>query len=1388
MNQMKRIISLLAFIIFISLLPKFLVAQKDVNFVEPVWQVINIGSYIGNGNFLCKDFDNDGKEELVFSGNQFSSDPYLAVFEYKHNNYIPVWTKAYDFDSYVSVLQTADIDGDGVYEIYTLLASGIIEVYNSESMELIGVYTTTAETAHDAKLADVNNDGVLEYVVVSLGGDTYLKVYDAATLELIYEISNIDAFQVEVGDVDGDGANEIILSSGYIIDGSTFEVEWQYVNGFGLFIELGDTNGDAIPEIISTGYNSILAFDGNLHTPLWQINTGYSEIDDLLVTDIEGDGNAEILVGLDDWDAAIACYDAQTQIKLWENTDENMGVSKIGVGDPDNDGVKEFFWGSGIASTTPDYLHVASFDNYQTEWTSLSLDGRFFVSASDINANDSLELIVASSSSDNGYGNGLILPFNGFTKEMMQLLEVEIFNDISCMKTGNINSTNQSEIVIGIDGKVVVYDGLTFQKLWTSQQMGTISDIELVDVDSDNFIELVVGNSNGHITVFDGTSFQLEWQSIDTGGWIGDIEIENCDGDEALEIVFNNHDGIIQMYDGITHFLEWQSAGIDEVTAIDVKDYNQDGIMDIIAGDYNGSVRIISCDNFAVSATINAFDEIVSNVEVANLDSTAAYELFIGSTTLKIFSTTDLELIWESEYLGSNVGRNDALIFTDSDNNQYMEVFYGTRWGAFMLEASTRYPDITPPRVISVVPPANMNNVGTNINIIGQLSELMDTGTINTNNVSIKAEGGMILAASVSYDEATNQISIAPQELLPVDQLITVTISGNVSDTTGNGLDGNCNGISEGSPDDDYVWTFSTGHGADLTGPVFTSIAADSEEKWAGISIVIDGVLTDYSDFAQAPLKDAEYFVDNIGASGEGIKMNPVDGLFNSLEEAVYAIIPTDGWTAGEHTLYFHGQDFIGNWGDYAIISIIIQAEIPGNWTMYGNNPQHTGYNHFDTLNLPLNLEWTKDFEAQNLSHAYVVNDRVVISSKGFNVNKGLYVLDAITGEVVWVQNMFGSDFVNPPAFAYGLIYMQVIGINDDYIKAFDISTGNMVWESPYGSQWGEYLAPTIANGRVFVSGGTYGGVYAFDARNGEEYWFHSLPQNDDWTPAFFKDTVYTFTANSYYDQGYLAAISATTGMLLWDKDDIHYSMYDNSLNTSPVIDTVNRVIIATSPSYQTAIDMDSRETLWFKNGIFKSPAVHNSIVYSANNNNLKAYDIRTGAYLWGYEASEVLFGQPVISGNYVFISTAENVSAIDLTTHNEIWSYNAGGLLSLGNGQLFVSDPESGILYAFRELITGTTEEEPKANGIQLLQNYPNPMLKNGQTTISYYLPEAAMVHLALYNMQGKAVALIDEGNKASGNHAFTARFSYLPAGIYYYKLVVNEEFQGIKKLILYE
>jgi aminopeptidase N len=97
--------------------------------------------------------------------------------------------------------------------------------------------------------------------------------------------------------------------------------------------------------------------------------------------------------------------------------------------------------------------------------------------------------------------------------------------------------------------------------------------------------------------------------------------------------------------------------------------------------------------------------------------------------------------------------------------------------------------------------------------------------------------------------------------------------------------------------------------------------------------------------------------------------------------------------------------------------------------------------------------------------------------------------------------------------------------------------------------------------------------------------------------------------------------------------------------------------------------------------------------------------------------------------------------------------------------------------------LAVGIDEGEIGSQQFSLGQNYPNPV--TSFTEIAYSLPERSMVDLSLFDMNGREIMKLVEGEQDLGTHILRADVSGLNSGVYFYRLRAGQ-YSETKRLIV--
>jgi hypothetical protein len=182
----------------------------------------------------------------------------------------------------------------------------------------------------------------------------------------------------------------------------------------------------------------------------------------------------------------------------------------------------------------------------------------------------------------------------------------------------------------------------------------------------------------------------------------------------------------------------------------------------------------------------------------------------------------------------------------------------------------------------------------------------------------------------------------------------------------------------------------------------------------------------------------------------------------------------------------------------------------------------------------------------------------------------------------------------------------------------------------------------------------------------------------------------------------------------------------------------------------------------------------------------------RTVAYWFGFKVG----GDPTVMNIYRIDLVHRTWVVSESYTSSHYWSGIAmnmlhdgtilvtGGTTSNDYGTNF--NPVAGTTCFLYTPVTGI-KEEPAYSGqpgaFRLEQNYPNPF--NPSTTITYQVSDIGYLKLAVYDILGREVAVLAEGQVPVGTHSVTWNGSGMAGGVYFCRLEAGAFVQTRKMLL---
>ncbi|MBT1446573.1 PQQ-binding-like beta-propeller repeat protein [Shewanella sp. JM162201] len=381
--------------------------------------------------------------------------------------------------------------------------------------------------------------------------------------------------------------------------------------------------------------------------------------------------------------------------------------------------------------------------------------------------------------------------------------------------------------------------------------------------------------------------------------------------------------------------------------------------------------------------------------------------------------------------------------------------------------------------------------------------------------------------------------------------------------------------------------------------------------------------------------------------------------------------------------------------GSAAVVNLQLQVAKVPEWQTHQANAAHTGYVPvwLSTSNFTKLWEWNRgpsDEPIGGINAPVAGNGTVYVSTDVYHGDARVLALDELTGVERWRVSFGVMPALNPPAINDSTLFVATSGHSDTKVWAIDRADGKLKFQSNFLSQWGNYLAPTVYDDKVYQTGGYYGGfTYAFNVADGVEAWSQSA--GTSWgmdTPAVDDKQIYVHNGIE------LTILDKDSGDKLSSISD-PFGNTDYSYHGAPVLGSEGRVIAFSGGAFSgrassnaehyedrviSGFDSVNQKHLWTSRFSYRTFfALANGVIYAGKNNPvaLDAIDEKTGEVLWSWVAPSTddtaFHRNVVVTNNLLFVSTNANVYAVDIASQQKVWSHNEPGTITLSDNRILL-------------------------------------------------------------------------------------------------------------------
>ncbi|WP_221793417.1 FG-GAP-like repeat-containing protein [Oceanobacter mangrovi] len=560
-------------------------------------------------------------------------------------------------------------------------------------------------------------------------------------------------------DYNADGVDDLLLSSGHMSSSLVSEYwftllsfdtdtnDYQVVCQSSVYTEeitkLTTFQSDAGTYVsliaIDDGYIDI--FDHNLGISVGQVSTSNRSVNDLLVADIDNDGEREFVALTDNFTMIFNLNSYELEQTL------SWGGSAFGVGHITTDSELQLAISSGVVLTIQGSSTEVTWDYTATGFASSLLE------VGDIN-NDGFDEILGVNTSLTAYsgismGSIWSVPPNNIRFEALSLYDQD--ND------------GALEIFTGDDqwGELYILDGESGATLVDiPNDNHGVTDIIAGDFNGDSSLDVVWGSgysSSGadYLYIYTPESSSLEWQSGEYSGPYLSIDLGDITGDGIADFIYASIDsesgyssGILRAIDGTTLTEIWtadsqvfpETAYLD-IHDISIADIDNDSTPEVLVATRNvsdGYLYVIDAATGALEAEVLVDDDLqaIYSIKFDDIDDDGHKEILLGGASGKIFKLDAETLTLTDQYIIPDISDPIWLLESADINSDGINEIIAITDNLVVIDLaeSTIHSTALEPAAISIINDATTDEpivyLATESGALGQLNEDFSSSTL----------------------------------------------------------------------------------------------------------------------------------------------------------------------------------------------------------------------------------------------------------------------------------------------------------------------------------------------------------------------------------------------------------------------------------------------------------------------------------------------------------------------------------------------------------------------------------------------------------------------------------------------------------------------------------